>query len=71
MPNRLDVVIALKKQLKEAQSIVDHLRKAIRVIEGLGPNRIRRTRTISAAGRRRIAAAQRKRWAKLRLVKKH
>jgi hypothetical protein len=30
----------------------------------------RRTRTISAAGRRRIAAAQRKRWAKVRAAKK-
>jgi hypothetical protein len=30
----------------------------------------RKTRTISAAGRRRIAAAQRKRWAKIRAAKK-
>lgn len=30
----------------------------------------RKTRTISAAGRKRIAAAQRKRWAKIRAAKK-
>jgi hypothetical protein len=30
----------------------------------------RKKRTISAAGRKRIAAAQRKRWAKLRATKK-
>jgi hypothetical protein len=30
----------------------------------------RKTRTISAAGRKRIAAAQRKRWAKVRAGKK-
>jgi hypothetical protein len=30
----------------------------------------RRTRTISAAGRKRIAAAQRARWAKVRAAKK-
>jgi hypothetical protein len=30
----------------------------------------RKKRTISAAGRKRIAAAQRKRWAKLRAAKK-
>src|ERR1700679_143195 len=31
---------------------------------------VRRTRTISAAGRKRIAAAQRARWAKIRAAKK-
>ena len=35
---------------------------------GLSP--IRKKRTISAAGRKRIAAAQRARWAKLRASKK-
>jgi hypothetical protein len=34
------------------------------------PAAIRRKRTISAAGRRRIAAAQRARWAKVRAAKK-
>jgi hypothetical protein len=31
---------------------------------------VRRSRTISAAGRKRIAAAQRARWAKIRAAKK-
>jgi hypothetical protein len=34
------------------------------------PGAIRRKRTLSAAGRRRIAAAQRARWAKVRAAKK-
>jgi hypothetical protein len=35
-----------------------------------GPSPIRKKRTISAAGRKRIAAAQRARWAKVRAAKK-
>ena len=70
MSNRLDVVITLRKQLKEVQLTVARLGEAIRVLEGLGRSSGRRARTISAAGRRRIAAAQRKRWARLRLIKK-
>jgi len=35
-----------------------------------GPAASRKQRTISAAGRKRIAAAQRKRWAKIRARKK-
>ena len=60
-----------KRQLKEAQLTVDQLGKAIRVLEGLGRNGVRPTLRISAAQRRRIAEAQRNRWAKLRLAKKH
>ena len=35
-----------------------------------GPATTRKKRTISAAGRRRIAAAQRARWARVRAAKK-
>jgi len=35
-----------------------------------GPSLLRKKRTISAAGRKRIAAAQRARWAKVRAGKK-
>jgi hypothetical protein len=35
------------------------------------PAATRKKRTISAAGRKRIAAAQKARWAKLRIGKKH
>ena len=70
---RLDVVAILRTQHREAQASVSRLDEAIRVLEqlgGKGPGRRLGSR-MSAAGRRRIAAAQRKRWAKLRLVKKH
>jgi hypothetical protein len=36
-----------------------------------GPTATRKKRTISAAGRKKIAAAQRARWAKIRAGKKH
>ena len=72
MPTR-HVVAILKKQLKQVKVTVSRLDQAIRVLE-LGRGAIRRggraTRKISAAGRRRIAAAQRARWRKLRLLKK-
>ena len=78
MPTRIDFVAILRKQRSEAQAAVARLDEAIRVLERLGRGMGRgisragghATRILSAAGRRRIAAAQRKRWAKLRLVKK-
>jgi hypothetical protein len=74
MLKRFDVVAILRRQRSEAQASVARLDEAIRVLERLNRGIIQAggkpTRTISAAGRRRIAAAQRKRWAKLRLVKK-
>jgi hypothetical protein len=36
-----------------------------------GPTALHKKRTISAAGRKRIAAAQRARWAKTKAAKKH
>ena len=39
-------------------------------LERLGRSGLRRTGKISAAGRKRIAAAQKARWKKFRLVKK-
>jgi hypothetical protein len=71
MPN-LDVVAILKLQHKEVKATVDRLAEAIRVLESLENRTGGRTgpRRMSAAGRERIAAAQRKRWAKLRLGKK-
>jgi hypothetical protein len=70
MPKRLDVVVILREQLREAKATVGRLHDAIQVLGRLGRGGRRRAVKISAAGRRRIAAAQRKRWAKLRLVKK-
>lgn len=71
MPNHSDVLTALKRELKQAEMAVGSLAQAIRALEKLGKNGSRPSRVISAAGRKRIAEAQRKRWAKLRLVKKH
>jgi hypothetical protein len=67
---KLDVVAILKSQHKEAKATVDRLAEAIRVlgISRESHGRRRGPRRMSAAGRARIAAAQRKRWAKLRAV---
>ena len=70
MPTRLNVVAILKQQLHEAKATVARLHDAVRALERLGRMGRRRVGGISAAGRKRIAAAQRKRWAKLRLVKR-
>ena len=64
-----DVVAILKRQLKEARASVQRLHHAVQALERLGRRGRRRTNKISAAGRQRIAAAQRARWKKLRLVK--
>jgi hypothetical protein len=69
MPTTSDAVSILKRQYRESKEIVSRLDDAIRVLEKLSSRG--KKRTISAAGRARIAAAQRKRWSKLRLVKKH
>jgi hypothetical protein len=66
MPN-LTIVL---KQLKEERARLD---AAIRSIEGLNgskPSRKTGTRNMSAAARRRIALAQKKRWAAYRKGKK-
>jgi hypothetical protein len=68
MPNA-DVVAILKHQLHEARVTVQKLRHAVQALERLGRRGRRRTNKISAAGRQRIAAAQKARWKKLRLVK--
>jgi hypothetical protein len=63
---------AVLKQLKEERARLDG---AIKAIEGLNlngskPSRATGTRNISAAARRRIALAQKKRWAAYRKGKK-
>jgi hypothetical protein len=66
---KLDVVAILKQEHRETKASVSRLDEAIRVLERLDGKGPSRRSGISAAGRKRIAAAQRKRWAKLRLVK--
>jgi len=67
---KLDVVAILRKQLKEAKVTVARLHHAVQALERLGRSGRRRAGKISAAGRKRIAEAQKARWKKLRLVKK-
>jgi hypothetical protein len=75
------VLVGLRLERERASKELNELGKAIAVIEKLkvrgtadGATRtrgVRRTRrNISAAGRARIAAAQRARWAKIRQQKK-
>jgi hypothetical protein len=66
----LDVVAILKRQLREAKTTVQRLHHAVQALERLGRSGRRRAGKISAAGRQRIAAAQKARWKKIRLVKK-
>jgi hypothetical protein len=68
-----DVLRELRQEHNQAQLQVEKLDKAISAIEGLAggsvavaANGTRPQRRMSAAGRRRIAEAQRARWAKLR-----
>jgi hypothetical protein len=69
MPS-LHVVAILKRQLKEAKATVQRLHHAVDALERLGRNGRRRAGKISAAGRKKIAEAQKARWKKFRLVKK-
>jgi uncharacterized NAD(P)/FAD-binding protein YdhS len=65
-----------RKQMDEARKQVETVRHAIKLLGGRSSaNRTRSAspttrRRMSAAGRARIAAAQRKRWAKVRAGKK-
>jgi hypothetical protein len=78
MSNLAKVVVQLRQQRAEAQKQVEQLDQALaaRSIDGLrSPGRNSRAvggkgRTMSAAARRRIAAAQRARWAKWKAAQK-
>lgn len=63
--NFQEIVRDIDRQIKELQKA----RKALAGLGGLVGNGLR-GRRMSAAGRRRIAAAQRARWAKIRAGKK-
>ena len=70
MTNLDNVLQQLRQEHKQAQIQVEKLKEAISVIEGLGTNSSsvngsRPKRIISAASRRRMAQAQRARWAKV------
>jgi hypothetical protein len=67
---RVHVVAILKRRLQEAKTKVQRLHHAIQALERLGRSGRRHADEISAAGRERIAAAQKARWKKLRMAKK-
>jgi len=71
MANLDNALQQLRAERKQAQLEVEKFDKAISVIESLnGSGAVRKstqpTRTVSAASRRRMARAQKARWAKLR-----
>jgi hypothetical protein len=79
MSNLVKVVAQLRKQRDEAQRQVEQLDQALTALGSVDGSRSRernsrnvgrKGRTISAAARRRIAAAQRARWAKWKAAQK-
>jgi len=75
MPKNLMQTVVDQLQ-KERTRLADELRRVTAALTAFGkvyvngPTATRKKRTIPAAGRRRIAAAQRARWAKVRASKK-
>ena len=69
MPRTLMQSVVRQLQ-KERKRLEDELNRVSAALTAFGKTYMRKTRTISAAGRKRIAAAQRARWAKVRAGKK-
>jgi hypothetical protein len=79
MSNLVKVVAQLRKQRNEAQRQVEQLDQALAALgsvdglrsRGKSSQKVgRKGRTMSAAARKRIAAAQRARWAKWKAAQK-
>jgi hypothetical protein len=78
MPKNLMQSVVSQLQ-KERMRIANELHAVTAALTAFGkvyangskPEPIRKKRTMSAAGRKRIAAAQKRRWAKVRAGKKH
>ena len=74
MPNLDKVVKSLMSEQRVLQSKLNQVEAAISALRGMGHNGrsagIRPKRILSVAARRRIAAAQRARWAKYKAQKK-
>lgn len=82
MANLANVVQQLQKERDQAHRRLEQLDEALKVLGGLGRLRGRATRvgraqtlgkkrrTMSAAARKRIAAAQRARWAKWKAARR-
>lgn len=83
MSNLANVVQQLKKERAQAQRTIEQLDGALKALGSLGGLRGRggrvgraqtpgmKRRTMSAAARKRIAAAQRARWAKWKAAKRN
>ena len=78
MANLAKVVQQLRRERDQAQRRIEQLDEALRALGGLGGSRGRtgraqisgKRRTMSVAARKRIAAAQRARWAKWKAARK-
>jgi hypothetical protein len=74
MPNLEKVVRSLMSEQKTLQSKLSQVEAAISALRGMSRNGrsvgVRPKRVLSIAARRRIAAAQRARWAKYKQQKK-
>jgi wobble nucleotide-excising tRNase len=57
-------------QIEELKSEISKLNEVVRLLEGTKPTAKGVRRNISAAGRARISAAQKKRWVKVRAANK-
>jgi hypothetical protein len=83
MSNLARVVQQLNKERDQMQLRIEQLDEALKALTGVGARRGittgygrvqasgRKRRTMSAAGRRRIAAAQRARWAKWKATQRN
>ena len=73
-----DDLSPIENIIRELKEEIARLSQAVRLLEGTATigkrsaqkSTVRPTRKISEAGRKRIAAAQRARWAKIRAAKK-
>jgi hypothetical protein len=59
----------LESVKKHIRTEIKKLSHALRALESLGGKKLKQARKISAAARKRISAAQKKRWAKIRAGK--
>jgi hypothetical protein len=72
MANLAGVVRALKKERQQASKQIEQIDAALAALRNLNrrSRSSRKGHTMSAAARRKIAAAQRARWAKVKAKKK-
>jgi hypothetical protein len=72
MPNLSSLVKQLKQERDRVEKQLSGLNAALTAFAGVysGDKAVRKQRKLSAASRARIAAAQRRRWAKVRAKRK-